>query len=196
MPGLTEVGGFSLGYLSSGDLAVTTEDHDKLRKYKEGDVVGCGLNSYSNEIFFTLNGELLPKTFPNLTNENLFPTVGLSGVHSSVTVNFGRSGFLFDIDSLIKSTKSSIINEILSEEVRSEDVHFLIKNHLEVHGFPETLAQFEHRDEDTYKSFLVHRQDFKHTDLLREYTLSLMKGSRSRSTKLPASSPRTSSAWS
>ena len=48
IPGLSEVGGFSIGYVSQGDSINTSGDHDKLKKYKEGDVVGCGFNAMSN----------------------------------------------------------------------------------------------------------------------------------------------------
>jgi hypothetical protein len=59
IPGLTEMAGFSLSYVSTSDIVTSDNDHVKFKKFKEGDTVGCGLNSYSNEIFFTLNGELL-----------------------------------------------------------------------------------------------------------------------------------------
>lgn len=58
IPGLTEMAGFSLSYVSTADVVSSSGDHLKFKKFKEGDVVGCGLNSYSNEVFFTMNGTL------------------------------------------------------------------------------------------------------------------------------------------
>ena len=92
----------------------------------------------------------------------------MQGIGCGIAVNFGKIPFKFDLQDLIKKTKDEIIEEITQEEVRSEDIHFLIKNHLEVHGFADTLAHFERKDEDTFKSFLVHRQDFKAAEIIRE----------------------------
>ena len=59
IPGIVEMGGFSISYISTSDVFDSIGVHKKLKKYKEGDVVGCGLNSYTNKIFFTYNGDLL-----------------------------------------------------------------------------------------------------------------------------------------
>lgn len=53
------------------------------------------------------------------------------------------------------------LSEILNEEVKSEDISQLIKNYLEVYGYHETLKEFEKKDEDSFKSFLVNKKDFK-----------------------------------
>jgi hypothetical protein len=58
IPGISEMAGFSLSYLATSDVVSSDNDHFQFKKFKEGDTIGCGLNSYSNEIFFTKNGEL------------------------------------------------------------------------------------------------------------------------------------------
>lgn len=57
-----------------------------------GDVVGCGLNYSSGEIFFTLNGNHLGTAFKNVdaTQMTLHPTVGIDA-KASVSFNFGLS---------------------------------------------------------------------------------------------------------
>lgn len=117
IPGLTEMAGFSLSYVSTSDVVSSENHHLKFKKFKEGDIVGCGLNSYSNEIFFTLNGvksgrplvTASDKQIPNTAEEMLFATVGMQGVGSELTTNFGRTPFAFDLEQMIQNTKKSII---------------------------------------------------------------------------------------
>lgn len=115
IPGLTEMAGFSIGYVSTGDVVTSSGDHLKFKKFKEGDVIGCGLNSYSNEIFFTLNGVLWgslmssDKTLQNRAEGELFATVGMQGVGSELRVNFGRQPLAFDLAGMIQGTKRAIM---------------------------------------------------------------------------------------
>jgi hypothetical protein len=61
-----------------------------------------------------------------------------------------------------------VSREILDEEIKSEDINYLIKNYLEVQGFHDTLKHFETKDEDTYKSFLMNKKDFRAEDIYKE----------------------------
>jgi hypothetical protein len=83
--------------------------------YGTGDVVGCGLDSKKNELFFTKNGEYVGKylrylyhftvdpNFPitgsagSAPKGRLFAVVGIGcqGVHFSI--NFGPDGFRYNI---------------------------------------------------------------------------------------------------
>jgi hypothetical protein len=77
--------------------------------YGPGDVVGCGLDYRSKEIFFTLNGEYLGVAFKvgeeggeegggegGGAKAPLYPTVGIDSLHP-VQLNFGEEPFVFDL---------------------------------------------------------------------------------------------------
>lgn len=52
--------------------------------------------------------------------------------------------------------------------MKSEDINYLIRNYLEVHGFHDSLGAFERPDADTYKSFLMNKRDFGSEDIYHE----------------------------
>jgi hypothetical protein len=86
--------------------------------FTKDSVVGCGLILSSRTIFFTLNGRHLGSAFNNvdlgisinltddfhlgddtsLKNTKLYACVCLQTQGEAVKVNFGRTGFCFDID--------------------------------------------------------------------------------------------------
>lgn len=70
-------------------------------KFKEGDIVGCGRNFKTKEVFFTKNGIMVGVAFQNVKNsEILHPIVGLD--NSEVILNLGTKNFAFDIKSYIE----------------------------------------------------------------------------------------------
>jgi hypothetical protein len=52
--------------------------------------------------------------------------------------------------------------------VSSQEINYLIKNYLEVYGYDKTLSQFEVKDDEVYKSFLMNKKDFKTEDIHKE----------------------------
>ncbi|KAK3316841.1 ankyrin repeat-containing domain protein [Apodospora peruviana] len=62
-------------------------------KYDVGDTVGCGVDLGAHEIWFTRNGEKIPKTFTGVDGR-LLPLIGLhANVHA--TANFGTEPFVW-----------------------------------------------------------------------------------------------------
>jgi len=60
-----------------------------------GDVVGCGVDYLSSEIFFTLNGSYLGIAFTDVAG-TLYPTVGVDSL-CAIDLNFGEEPFRFDL---------------------------------------------------------------------------------------------------
>ena len=67
--------------------------------FTTGDVVGCGIDFYSQIVFFTKNGVNIGSTeYPLDRNPGpLYCSVGLRTPNETVLSNLGRSSFEFDI---------------------------------------------------------------------------------------------------
>ncbi|OMJ29853.1 Ran-binding protein 9 [Smittium culicis] len=89
-------------------------------KFTKGDIVGCGVNFITSEVFFVKNGVLLGAAIKDHTYNNLlFPTVGLRTVGEQVQANFGISPFVFDIESYVHEQERKIWRTILNSDVNS-----------------------------------------------------------------------------
>lgn len=67
-------------------------------RFSEGDIVGCGFNAVTQEIWFTHNGKFLGVAFREvdmLQKEAWFPTIGMSSPGEKAKANFGAVPFLF-----------------------------------------------------------------------------------------------------
>ena len=73
----------------------------KIDCYKKDDVVGCGYNKISNEIFFTRNGKYLGVAVNEVKEIPLYPTVAMSFNGEELVVNFLTKKFEFDIKKYI-----------------------------------------------------------------------------------------------
>ncbi|KAF0356169.1 SPRY-domain-containing protein [Gigaspora margarita] len=70
--------------------------------YTTGETVGCGINFFDNEIFFTKNGILLGKMVLFKLEKKIYPTCGMASPNECVFVNFGTDPFIFPIDHYAK----------------------------------------------------------------------------------------------
>ena len=90
---------------------------ESLGTFTSFDVVGCGINFYTKEVFFTYNGILqrnkkrLVKANPlkNVEIVKYYPTVGVQGIGCSFTMNFGKEEFMFDIAEMFDQAKLEIV---------------------------------------------------------------------------------------
>lgn len=63
-------------------------------KFGAGDTIGCGWDQLKREIFFTHNGKPLQVAFTHVSEEHLFPAVGIDS-HEIVQFNFGQRPFQY-----------------------------------------------------------------------------------------------------
>ncbi|GLC69643.1 hypothetical protein PLESTF_000858200 [Pleodorina starrii] len=88
-------------------------------KFGTGDVVGAALDFQRMQIFFTKNGRP-GKALPVNFKRPLYPTVSLDSLGAKVSVNFGQSPFVFDIEPYkIKEGSRVAIRNVSIDDARS-----------------------------------------------------------------------------
>ena len=67
--------------------------------FQKDDVIGCGVNSIAQHVFFTKNGEIigLANMGFRVQDQEWFPAVSLKGKNAKVEFNFGANPFIFKI---------------------------------------------------------------------------------------------------
>ena len=64
--------------------------------FSTGDVIGCGFDWVTGEVYFTLNGVHQGVAFYNLPRMNLYPGVCISGYDGKIKANFGQEAFRYE----------------------------------------------------------------------------------------------------
>jgi hypothetical protein len=64
-----------------------------------GDVIGCGIDLYARQVFFTLNSDLLEERFYNVENIPFYAGLSLSSCGDLAQMNFSGP-FQFDISEI------------------------------------------------------------------------------------------------
>ncbi len=49
-------------------------------KFNKGDVIGCGINYFKRQIFFTHNNKYFGPAFTDIEIREFFPTIGLFNI--------------------------------------------------------------------------------------------------------------------
>ncbi|KAF2751127.1 SPRY-domain-containing protein [Sporormia fimetaria CBS 119925] len=126
-------------------------------KFKQLDIIGCGMNFRTNTAFFTRNGQFLGTAFHNLKPDvPYYPIVGLKKSGESVWVNFGQEPFVFDIDRMVQDEKDAIYAQIARTRSRNMggtnceeavDENLLVQNlvaqYLSHGGYVDTARAFQ-----------------------------------------------------
>lgn len=114
-----------------------------MHKYSSQDTVGCGINFFKREIFFTYNGQYFGPAFKDIDIKEYYATIGLHSLHQSVKFNFGQEPFKFNLKEHILKEQKEGIRSILDQEVHSYDIHQIVHSYLYFNGYFETLQAFE-----------------------------------------------------
>jgi SPRY domain/SAM domain (Sterile alpha motif) len=88
--------------------------------YSSGDVVGCGFNTVTREIFFTRNGVYLGVAFWDIPDIPLFASVSLRGVVGLTCVATFHGPFKFDLHAL-PDISPSMWSESLGDPTLSDE---------------------------------------------------------------------------
>jgi hypothetical protein len=65
-------------------------------RYNTGDIIGCGINFKTGEVFFTKNGEFLGVAYQGAKGKAYYATVGFRNPLAKAKLNFGATPFKFD----------------------------------------------------------------------------------------------------
>jgi hypothetical protein len=106
-------------------------------------VVGAGLHTETNDIFFTKNGKWLGVAFRDVCITPLYPTVGLHSKDERVSTNFGSAPFAFDIETYISEENYKRTLAVAAEDLSTSVAHELIRDYLNFHGYAKTLRALD-----------------------------------------------------
>ena len=120
---------FSYGYQNDGTLwCGSTEksipfSNNLQLPYKQNDVIGCGYDARSQQIFWTKNGNYIgpaERGFSKLIqlDKELFPSICISG-KCNIRANFGKTNFIFPISQLYNFTNPKLSPHTKQELVSS-----------------------------------------------------------------------------
>ncbi|KAL4502307.1 hypothetical protein ABPG72_011894 [Tetrahymena utriculariae] len=142
-PGFSKKAKCSFGCKKNGEIRCSKiKSTQRIKPWGQGNIIGCGYNYITNEIFFTNDGEY-KAAFTIVRNYQFIGIVSLSYFRDKVRINFGQRPFKFDIKSLITDYKAQIQKQISSQKYDLFEVHKLVQQYLYFNGYFESLKSFE-----------------------------------------------------
>src|SRR3990167_6222641 len=102
-PGLSLQGGQSFGFNSTGSIYNRNVRLFAVNSFKEGDVIGIGVNLLKKELFFTVNGAFINKIVQLSSLNKYYPTVSFNSMFVKLRMNFGTEPFYFNYEMYVQS---------------------------------------------------------------------------------------------
>ncbi|KAJ3675514.1 hypothetical protein LUZ60_004556 [Juncus effusus] len=114
--------------------------------FTAGDTIGAGINYPAQDFFFTKNGNLVG-SFPKEIKGPLYPTVAVHSQNEEVTVNFGNTPFVFDIEAYIYEER--LKQQLVADKLPLQPglPNWIIRSYLLHYGYQDTLNSFENASE-------------------------------------------------
>ena len=156
---MTRKGGQSFGFSSTGCVYYLKQKVFDIPGFVKGNTVGCGINFFKNEAFFTVNGELLKDH--QLKQEKMheyYTTVSLGAKGDTVLLNFGATDFLYDCKEIELMEKKWGIKEISKQTIDNIQIYNMVLSYLYQNGFKNTQICFESTAQQTHSKINLPKQ--------------------------------------
>mmetsp|Transcript_40936 Transcript_40936/g.79709 ORF Transcript_40936/g.79709 Transcript_40936/m.79709 type:complete len:510 (-) Transcript_40936:276-1805(-) len=106
------------------------------------DVIGCGISSHTNSVFFTKNGRSLSTAFEGVRGV-FYPTVSLHSPDEMIRINLGDRPFKYDIEGHRADEKAKFDLMVQNTPVDEACLAPLVREYLAHSGYVNALKTFD-----------------------------------------------------
>jgi len=111
--------------------------------FQENDIVGCGVDFFKKEVFWTLNGTRIPATLLVDQIAILYPAVAIRGVGNKARAIFNMRHTMFNINDYNYRLREEICQAIQNLVIEKNKAERIVHDYLYTNGFSKTLVSFE-----------------------------------------------------